>query len=325
MTFKDLIDFLENKMSMSHIYQPLLIRSLVDSGGSATLRQLANNFVLQDESQLVYYEDRIKKMPVKVLKSHDIIQKDGDLIKLNLKKRLTLEQKAKIRMVCEAKIQEYIEKRGLKIWDYRLLDKDPIPDRLYYQVMKDGKQRCTLCGATRDKMMLHVDHIIPRSKGGKTVYENLQVLCMKCNLAKSNKDDTDFRMLLDSDHDPHCSFCYDKIQKRIVADYRSVVAIKDNYAVTKGHHLILPKRHVTDYFEMTQDEKRDAEDLIRVLKKRLEESDKKITGFNVGTNSGESAGQTKFHAHIHLIPRRDGDTPKPRGGVRGVIPDKMDY
>ena len=53
--------------------------------------------------------------------------------------------------------------------------------------------------------------------------------------------------------------------------------------------------------------------------------DETITGFNVGTNCGESAGQTKFHAHIHLIPRRDGDTPNPRGGVRGVIPDKMDY
>ncbi len=85
MTFQNLIDFLENKMSMSHIYQPLLIRSLVDSGGSATLRQLANNFVLQDESQLVYYEDRIKKMPVKVLKKHDVIERDGDLIKLKLK------------------------------------------------------------------------------------------------------------------------------------------------------------------------------------------------------------------------------------------------
>jgi diadenosine tetraphosphate (Ap4A) HIT family hydrolase len=325
MTFQKLIDFLENKMSMAHIYQPLLIRSLVDAGGSATIRNLANNFVLQDESQLVYYEDRIKKMPVKVLKNHKIIETDGDLIKLNIKKRLTLEQKAKIRKVCEAKLQEYIEKRGLSIWDYRLFDKDPIPDSLYYRVMKDGKQRCALCGATRDKRMLHVDHIIPRSKGGKTEYENLQVLCMKCNLAKGNKDDTDFRGLLESEYDPNCDFCYGKIKKRIVAENRSVVAIRDKYAVTDGHHLILPKRHVTDYFEMTQEERQDAEGLIRVLKKRLEGSNNKITGFNVGTNCGESAGQTKFHAHIHLIPRRDGDTPNPRGGVRGVIPDKMDY
>jgi len=325
MTFEELIDFLENKMSMSHIYQPLLIRSLVDSGGSATLRQLANNFVLQDESQLVYYEDRIKKMPVKVLKNHQIIETDGDLIKLNLKKRLTFEQKAKIRKVCEAKLQEYIEKRGLSIWDYRLFDKDPIPDSLYYRVMKDGKQRCALCGATRDKRMLHVDHIIPRSKGGKTEYENLQVLCIKCNLAKGNKDDTDFRELLESDYNPDCDFCYDKIKKRVVAENNTVVAMKDNYPVSEGHHLILPKRHVADYFEMTEVERQDAENLIRVLKRSLVEKDKTITGFNIGMNCGSAAGQTVMQFHCHLIPRYSGDVENPRGGVRHSVIGKGYY
>jgi diadenosine tetraphosphate (Ap4A) HIT family hydrolase len=127
------------------------------------------------------------------------------------------------------------------------------------------------------------------------------------------------------DDDLNCEFCYEKIKKRIVAENNSVVAIKDTYPVTEAHHLILPKRHVIDYFEMTPDERQDAEGLIRVLKKRIEEKDKTITGFNIGTNCGESAGQTIFHAHIHFIPRRDGDTPNPRGGVRGVIPDKMNY
>ena len=325
MKFENLIEFLENKMKLAHIYQPLLIRGLIDSDGSATLRQLANNFVLQDESQLDYYEDRIKKMPVRVLQNHNVVSMDGNLVKLNLDKKLTLEQKATIRKICESKIQEYIEKRGLRIWDNRFLDKDPISDNLYYKVLKDGKQRCALCGATRDKRMLHVDHIIPRSIGGKTEYENLQVLCIKCNLAKKNKDKTDFRKLLESDHDPNCEFCYEKIKDRIVENNNSVLAIADKYPVTKGHHLIIPMRHVTDFFDMTEDERNDAENLIRVLKKRLEKNDKRITGFNIGTNCGTSAGQTKFHAHIHLIPRRDGDTPNPRGGVRGVVPDKMDY
>ena len=76
---------------------------------------------------------------------------------------------------------------------------------------------------------------------------------------------------------------------------------------------------------MTKTERDDAADLIRVLKNKLESSDKSITGFNIGMNSGESAGQTVMHSHIHLIPRRDGDTKKPRGGVRGVIPNKMSY
>ena len=61
------------------------------------------------------------------------------------------------------------------------------------------------------------------------------------------------------------------------------------------------------------------------IPQRITEKDSSVTGFNIGINSGESAGQTIFHCHIHLIPRRNGDTPNPRGGVRGVIPDKMGY
>ena len=72
-------------------------------------------------------------------------------------------------------------------------------------------------------------------------------------------------------------------------------------------------------------EKKDIGDLIMKIKDRIMEKDHFVTGFNIGTNIGESAGQTIFHAHIHLIPRRTGDTPYPRGGVRGVIPEKMSY
>jgi diadenosine tetraphosphate (Ap4A) HIT family hydrolase len=80
-----------------------------------------------------------------------------------------------------------------------------------------------------------------------------------------------------------------------------------------------------DYFAMTDQERQDAQGLLRLLRNRLAESDRTIQGFNVGMNCGDVAGQTVLHAHIHLIPRRKGDTPKPRGGVRGVIPARMDY
>jgi ATP adenylyltransferase len=76
---------------------------------------------------------------------------------------------------------------------------------------------------------------------------------------------------------------------------------------------------------MTQQEQMETNTLLKILKKRISEKDPSVTGFNVGMNTGESAGQTIFHCHIHLIPRRDGDTPNPRGGVRGVIPEKMNY
>ncbi len=119
-----------------------------------------------------------------------------------------------------------------------------------------------------------------------------------------------------------CPFCNDI---KINEEHGSVFAMKDNYPVTKGHHLIIPFRHTEDYFSMTKTERDDATELIQVLKNKLESSDSTITGFNIGMNSGDSAGQTVMHSHIHLIPRRDGDTENPSGGVRGVIPDKMSY
>ena len=122
-----------------------------------------------------------------------------------------------------------------------------------------------------------------------------------------------------------CSFCYHNIKDRVVAEHNSVVAIQDSYPVTDGHLLIVPKRHMEDYFSMNETEKKDTGDLIMRLKNRITAKDHSVTGFNIGTNIGEPAGQTIFHAHIHLIPRRNGDTSHPRGGVRGVIPEKMSY
>ena len=100
MTFKELYDFIDNKMRMSHIYQPLLIKTLVEADGSATVRQLAQQFVLEDESQLQYYENTIKKMPVKVLKNHGIVSNQDSLISLNVKK-ITFKEKAQLKRICE--------------------------------------------------------------------------------------------------------------------------------------------------------------------------------------------------------------------------------
>ena len=105
----------------------------------------------------------------------------------------------------------------------------------------------------------------------------------------------------------------------------SVFAVEDSFPVTPGHVLIIPKRHASDFFAMTSQERRDAEGLLRILKERIARDDPSVSGFNVGMNCGESAGQTIMHAHIHLIPRRDGDLEHPRGGVRGVIPEKQSY
>lgn len=124
---------------------------------------------------------------------------------------------------------------------------------------------------------------------------------------------------------PNCPFCYDNIKSKTVKELNFVVAIKDNSPVTEGHLLIIPKRHCLDFFHMTLEEQIDANKLLLTLQKQILKKHSTVTGFNIGVNNGGSAGQTIFHCHIHLIPRRDGDTSEPRGGVRGVIPDKMNY
>ena len=99
----------------------------------------------------------------------------------------------------------------------------------------------------------------------------------------------------------------------------------DTYPVSKYHALIVPKRHVENYFELNNEEILACDALLKELKKKLEYKDNTIEGFNVGSNSGKTAGQSINHCHIHLIPRRSGDVENPQGGVRSVIASKQHY
>tara|TARA_B100001175_G_C19261530_1_gene519659 strand:+ start:302 stop:703 length:402 start_codon:yes stop_codon:yes gene_type:complete len=125
-----------------------------------------------------------------------------------------------------------------------------------------------------------------------------------------------------------CLFC--KIQKpgyekEIVYQNQFFYATRDSYPVTKLHTLIIPKRHFASYFDMNQDEQASVFEILKQQQNEILNLDPTITGFNVGANDGKDAGQSIFHLHIHLFPRRPGDIENPRGGVRGVIPAKQKY
>ena len=121
-----------------------------------------------------------------------------------------------------------------------------------------------------------------------------------------------------------CIFCSMPID-RIILENELTYAIRDNYPVTSLHSLIIPKRHVVNYFSLTKDELLSCDFLLKEVKNSIQTEDESVEGFNIGINSGEVAGQTIFHCHIHLIPRRVGDAENPRGGVRHLITGKGDY
>ena len=125
--------------------------------------------------------------------------------------------------------------------------------------------------------------------------------------------------------DTDCMFCRWIQEGRAAETFGSVAAFDDGHPVTDGHMLIVPLRHARDWFALTEREHRDVDAMIRILAEKIQRSDPSVTGFNIGTNAGESAGQTVFHAHIHLIPRRNGDCDNPVGGIRGVIDGKRCY
>ncbi len=130
--------------------------------------------------------------------------------------------------------------------------------------------------------------------------ENLEKVCLFCDIQTNN-------------------------HKRIVAENSLAYAIRDGFPVTEGHTLLLPKRHVADYFGLAQSEAHAINALMSEQKQLLQSQDPAIEGFNIGINCGAVAGQTVFHCHVHLIPRRKGDVENPRGGVRHIIANKGYY
>ncbi|MCU0975538.1 MAG: HIT family protein [Steroidobacteraceae bacterium] len=120
-----------------------------------------------------------------------------------------------------------------------------------------------------------------------------------------------------------CPFCA-LPAGRIIHARESAVVIRDGFPVSPGHSLVIPKRHVSSFFEVTDDERNDLLSLLAEARDDLERQFRPA-GYNIGINDGAAAGQTVPHLHIHLIPRYAGDRDDPRGGVRWVLPDKAAY
>ncbi len=120
-----------------------------------------------------------------------------------------------------------------------------------------------------------------------------------------------------------CVFCQ-LPRERVVAENGLAIYVSDAFAVSPGHSLIIPKRHVASFFDATAAERDAMLELLEQARQAILRSHQPA-GFNIGINDGTAAGQTVPHLHMHLIPRYEGDQADPRGGVRWVIPEKADY
>jgi diadenosine tetraphosphate (Ap4A) HIT family hydrolase/5-methylcytosine-specific restriction endonuclease McrA len=311
---------------MSHIYQPLMLRKLLKRNGASTVTDIARALLAEDRSQVEYYEQITKNMVGRVLTANrGMTEKDGAIYRLKDFSRLSKQEVDDLIQLCEAKVAEYLEKRE-DPWSHRRKSAGYVPGTQRYEVLKRARYRCELCGVSAEHKALEVDHIIPRNKGGTDDTSNLQALCYSCNATKRDRDDMDFRGIAVSyaDRESNCLFC--KIEpERVVAENELCFAIRDAHPVSPHHTLIIPKRHVANFFELYQPELKAIHRLLQDMQAEIRGIDQQVTGFNVGINVGQDAGQTVFHVHVHLIPRRHGDVENPRGGVRGVIPGKQDY
>jgi diadenosine tetraphosphate (Ap4A) HIT family hydrolase len=326
-SFRRLRDFLSSKMRMSHIYQPVMLRVLLQHGGEVSRAAIAKAFLEYDRSQLEYYEAIVRNMPGRVLGNHGIVERTESGYRLtDAYAALSTEERTRLIDLCEEKLAAYLEKRGLAPWQHRRKSVGYVPGSLRYDVIQRAKGRCEACGVSVEERALEVDHIVPRNRGGGDDLWNLQALCYVCNAQKRDRDDTDFAAVRKSydDREKACVFC-EMPTKRIVDHNRLAVAVRDAFPVTPGHILVIPKRHVSDYFGLYAPERNAMETLLRRQREALCSADKDIAGFNVGVNVGAAAGQTVFHVHVHLIPRREGDVSDPRGGVRGAIPERQKY
>jgi diadenosine tetraphosphate (Ap4A) HIT family hydrolase len=314
-------------MRMSHIYQPVMIRELLTSGGRASIRNIAAAFLSRDESQLEYYEQITKDMPGKVLGRHGIVERNGKEYRLIIDpSSLSSEERGELIRLCDEAISTYLQKRGAAVYDHRRAALGYLSGSLRYEVLKRAGFRCELCGISADERAIEADHITPRKHGGEDDLTNLQALCFKCNANKGARDDVDFRVVREgmNARQSDCIFC-NLSTDRVIASNALAFAIWDDYPVTQLHTLVIAKRHAKTFFDLFEPERRAINHLLDELRIEMMKKDVSVSGFNIGMNSGEDAGQTIDHAHVHLIPRRQGDVQDPRGGVRGVIPGKAIY
>lgn len=310
---------------MTFIYQPIVIRTLLENGGESSVRDIAQHVLKYDEAQVEYYIQVIKRYPKQVLSQHGVIVSTAHRsFRLNVEFNvLTCNQIDELLRICDERIQECLVNFKGVVGDHRYNPDALSSGSIRYEVLKRANGHCSLCGASILDTPIDIDHIIPRTKGGSNDISNLQALCDRCNRSKGNRDKTDFRHYGKDSSVSACLFC--NLNDRVIQANNTAQRILDLFPVSHLHTLLIPKRHIEDAIDLSSDEIADLFQLAKHVTTDLKQQDTSIEGFNIGFNIGQVGGQTISHAHLHIIPRRIGDVENPRGGIRNVLPNSFGY
>ncbi|MCY4490339.1 MAG: HNH endonuclease, partial [Thaumarchaeota archaeon] len=276
MNYETLEYFIKYKMSMTHIYQPVMIKKLLESNNQATAEEIAKEFIDRDKSLLKYYKERVKVWPKKTLVKHNIVEYNKGTFMLLLD-GITPKQRTRLIELCENKTNEYVDKYENRLGIKN--NRSSVSGNIRYDIIAKFKGVCAACGINSQKRPMDVDHIIPVNMDGNNDISNLQLLCHRCNREKRDRDNTDFvkwhKRL--KHRDAKCSLCkMNPIKTNAMAS-----AVRMKSSESKLHSVIFPRRHVSTFFDLIPAEKNHCMSLVEEVKMDIMERDRDIGSFSV--------------------------------------------
>ena len=304
-TYNNLKEFLDGRMRMTHIYQPVMLSHLLANGGQSNVSNIARAFLVHDPTQVEYYELITKRYPGQVLQRRGITERTKNNYSIPGFDELSEEEIKDLISICSNKLDEFLARKVSNPWEHRRKSSGYIPGSKKYEVLKNAKFRCLLCGISAGERALEVDHITPRSQGGTDDISNLQALCFSCNAMKKDTDDTDFRNV-EEEYETRkagCPQCFPHsglVRKEEELAYSTHVAVAGQENV-----LIVPKRHIGNYFGLYQPELNTIQRILYATQAESQQSDESIIGFEVSFEAGVSSAKPAEHAYLKVRIKRN--------------------
>ena len=290
--------FIRKQMKMTHIYQPLMIRTILESdSGSATVDDIARVFVGQDRSYLEYYKKIVKRWPHDTLvRKRKVAQYDrkSRLYSLQLDGSLSVKQKEKLIELCNLRLDEFIGNDNW-IMGRRITAGRATLGSSRYDILAKSKGVCVACGTPARETQLDIDHIVPIACGGHDTLDNMQALCYACNRQKRDRDETDFLLWhkqLQFAKNPKCRLCDGR--------YRTNLHNRMAFAATEKNCFVAPVRHVSSFSEMIPSERQLCMTLVDHVKDKLRTAYPNAVFDLLGLNDDSDME----HCRIRIVPRR---------------------